>query len=61
MRLISERRDANAAEIVRRKGGLVERLYEDYALKEGNYRQTCGEFLSECFQRVAAVLASKEA
>jgi hypothetical protein len=34
------RRDANAAEIVRRKKGLVECLSNKYALEGGNYRQS---------------------
>ncbi len=40
LRWISERKDANAAENVYRKEGLVERLWNEYALNGGNYRQT---------------------
>jgi hypothetical protein len=37
------RRDANAAEIVRRKKGLVECLWIEYAVNGGYYRQSCGK------------------
>ena len=45
----SGRKVTNAAEIVRRKEGMVERIWNEYALRGGNYRQSWRKYLRSVF------------
>ena len=46
-------KDVPAKELVSYAGGLVERLWNEYAPKAGNNRQSWRRFFEECFQGVA--------
>jgi len=54
LHLSFEREVSNAADCLPTES-LIERLWNEYALKGGNYRQTSGEVFIECFQRLAGV------
>jgi hypothetical protein len=54
LHLFFEREDSNAADCLPTES-LTERLWNEYALIGGNYRQTSENDFDECFQLVAAM------